>query len=233
MTRPIAAGPMPTGCPADDDVTPTPTPTPTAAWPARADEVIATHALLPVGDYFPFFYSSAAAGQRYDAVAAAQIPACRDALDVVFESNTRNAATATFAFDSNHPLTRATQYVVVFPDDAGAREMYDTLASPVFQDTCLAAYATLQPADPDVGFMPWLGTPLPSPDIRPAGADESFTRAFLEGDTWYVTTVRVGRLVSVITSLHLSSGDILMSDDDIRGIADRMVARARASLAGT
>jgi hypothetical protein len=255
MTRtptsaPTGSGPTIAGdeqCPTADDTDgpggSTPTGTGTPVWPAFTDATIATSALLSAADYGPGWLDDVWVVPHFDATVAAGIPGCRSSLNVAFETTSREAAVAAKSFFYLLPgVPRASEYVVVFPDEQHARAMYDTLASDAFTTDCLSRYSDVVAPDairhqPDESFIPFTGAPQEPPAISKIG-DDSFVRAYeaswigdvsdvLGPGTWNVATVLVGRAV-VITEAPSHTGAV--TDEDFTRIVTTAAQRALSAL---
>jgi hypothetical protein len=252
-SAPVASTPSITEPAGTTSITSTTTPSPTTTLAPLSDPEIATAALLHADDFETIAgvgmhqldagpFTQYQRGVAFDRALAEQVPACEPYLDAAFESRSRPAVTdARFFWMDDTAISMEPQYVVVFPDETAAKAMFDATADPDFLTGCAYGYLDVMLPTFDETFI-WF------PYWRGQDTD---TELVIEGDqSWYRTygyditdpdwpgrrmfsaTVRVGRVVTVITVEGETDIDPqAVTNDEFEAIVARFVERAEAAQA--
>lgn len=215
--------------------------------PARESE-IAKSMLLDPADYAPGWTSLPFKEVVLDGSLVETVPGCAPFLDTVFESSGRAAVTDYRNFMFFNPTAFDTQYVVVFPSEAGAEAMFDAIVDPRFGEECLQPYRELteefggwccDPAEPTTPVL--FGEPVESLPV--VGADDVQIR--VDDDVFFIdevggrhgpeelrsVTLRVGRAIIVMdATTRTESGESPITVDQFETAIANAVTRARDAL---
>jgi hypothetical protein len=245
-----------TVAPATAPSTTPPTTTPSTVSPttvaALSDAEIAGATLLADGEYAPGWVQLTlngtapwGAGMKMDAAIAELVPACAPFIDAAFESPNREAAVAYTFFNTTSPSPPSPepQYVVVFPDEAAAKAMFDAITDPAFLDGCVSGYLA-QMTDPAFGdsdfvwFPFFTTTQALDPPTLDLSADQVLVRAYTDhvgtqGTRFVAASMRVGRVVAHIDgeTQDVDSNPVL-TPEQFQQLASRIIDRAHAALNG-
>lgn len=180
---------------------------------------------------------------------AAAVPECADFL-AAFERADRPATIGTELSVELNVSALASAYVVVFPDRSAAVDMFDAIADPRFVRECSPAYdqrlfdLTGQDlSQPGFSYFPFFND-RPSeitfgesyanlPDLDLAVDDQ--WRIQLDypanDERFYVTAIRVDRVVAVVQGIRMAGGGELVTDDaQYESILRELVERVRTGL---
>jgi hypothetical protein len=202
--------------------------------PMLSDQEIADASMLADGEIGErWVLAPDDAAWHLDAGAAAAIPSCAPFIDVVFESERRPAAVASAMFVKGVVGAHTIAYVVVLPDEAGARAMMDAVAGADFE-ACLLDYQS-RPTPGSGGqhisaHLDWPPLDLAGDQSVLIGTNETFT-----GDSGLPWTypaawafVRSGRIVSILGPPYVS-----YTDAELVAAVSLAVERMRAAAAGS
>jgi hypothetical protein len=231
----------------------TTTAVPTTTLPALSDEEVASAALLEAPDFQTSTGVAIQAldagpdtlfqrGVAFDRAFAEQVPGCAPYLDAAFESSSRPAVTdARFFWTDELTNSMEPQYVAVFPDEASAQAMFEATADPGFLTDCAFGYLDVMlPTFNDhyIWFPYWKGSGEIASGLELAG-DQSWYRTYhydmadplTPGIRMYSATVRVGRIVTVLTvEGEINADSQAVTDDEFEAVVARFVERAEAAL---
>lgn len=225
----------------------------TTTVPPGSDAELAESMLLKESEYAEGWYALDVGVNvvptkvvQLDAAVADGLPSCAGYVDVVFEGPRRPAGVAYRWFFHPDPASQLLQYVVVLPDEAAAKAMFDATEEPDFVDGCLSDYIAMFPnevcCDVNVPESPLrVEGKLESPALSLSG-DQSSMRVY-EGswvdqqgeshgpEQWASATVRVGRSVMMIEALVEGEDAVpVVGLDEFEQIVARLVDKAEEAL---
>ena len=210
------------------------------------DTEIAEAMLLSGREYAPDWVAVPNGGLLHstNSVIAGEIPECAPFVDSVFGVAERGANALRTFWHNHQPEAFTTQYVLVLPDSATARAVYELVNSVPFAD-CVSAYGTvLDGGQAPSSFPSPVDQPIADPPFTPVG-DALTYRTFPE--TWHGSdgkpvgpqtdvdaVMLVGRTITFIgTVTEGEGGAVLNTTDQFRSALERIVERTNAALVGT
>lgn len=224
--------------------------TTTTTLPPLPDNEIAGAVLLQSEEYnAPGFYKVPSLPVRMNADIASQHPECAAYVDVAFESPARPAEVANEVFYRAAPPAASAlfEYVVVLPNVAQARAMFDAIREPAFLGQCVPAYRLSFPARCCQELTEWfpffVGTDLDPPTLD-TGADDIWVRVYeatwtddggvVHGPERFIWAgVRVGRVFASVEGELIDENDTpLMTLSHFEESVKRIVERATAAQRG-